>query len=76
MVAKAVIIDDRKVNTVFIENSNYSKSAIRYKDNRQIRINEVLPFRIRFTDIKIPGASPNNIPGIGLQIIGYSNYIL
>lgn len=76
MVAKAVIIDDPKINTVLIENSNYARSTIRYTDNRQIRINEVLPFRIRFTDIKVPGYGPNNIPGIGLQIIGYSNYIL
>lgn len=76
MVAKAVIIDDPKINTVLIENSNYAMSTIRYTDNRQIRINEVLPFRIRFTDIKVPGYGPNNIPGIGLQIIGYSNYIL
>jgi hypothetical protein len=76
MVAKAVIIDKPKINTVLVENSNYSRSTIKYADNRQIRINEVLPFRIRFTDIKIPGYGPNNIPGIGLQIIGYSNYIL
>lgn len=76
MVAKAVIIDDPKINTVLIENSKYSRSSIRYKDNRQIRINEVLPFRIRFTDIRIPGYGQNNIPGIGLQVIGYSNYIL
>lgn len=76
MVAKAVIIDDPKINTVLIKNSNYARTAIRYTDNRQIRINEVLPFRVRFTDIKIPGYGPNNIPGIGLQIIEYSNYIL
>ncbi len=76
MIAKAVIIDEPKINTVLIENSKYSRSSIRYKDNRQIRINEVLPFRVRFTDIKVPGYGPNNIPGIGLQVIGYSNYIL
>jgi len=76
MVARAVIIDDQKINTVLIEQSNYSRSSIRFKDNRQIRINEVLPFRIRFTDIKIPGYNQNNVPGIGLQIIEYSNYIL
>jgi len=76
MVAKAVIIDDPKINTVLIEDANFAKSSIRFKDNRQIRINEVLPFRIRFTDIKVPWYNQNNIPGIGLQIIGFSNYIL
>lgn len=76
MVAKAVIIDDPKINTVLIEESNSIKSIVRFKDNRQIRINEVLPFRIRFTDIKIPGYNQNNVPGIGIQVIGFSNYIL
>lgn len=106
MIAKAVIIDDRKINTVSIEISDYSSSSIKNKTNGQINvkdiklntvsienlqysssivkykkvryssINEVLPFRVKFADIKIPGYNPNNIPGIGIQIIGYSNYIL
>jgi hypothetical protein len=75
MVAKAIIIDDPKINTVLIENSNYSRSSIK-TTNRQVRINEVLPFRVRFTSVKIPGYGPNNVPAIPLQVIGYSNYIL
>lgn len=76
MVAKAVIIDEKKINTVFIENSNFSKSSIKTNTNRQVRINDVLPFRVRFTSVKIPGYGPNNVPAIPLQVIGYSNYIL
>lgn len=75
MVAKAIIIDDPKINTVLIENSNYSRSSIK-TTSRQVRINEVLPFRVRFTSVKIPGYGPNNVPAIPLQVIGYSNYIL
>lgn len=41
-----------------------------------IRINETIPFRVSFTNIMVPGYGPNNIPGIGIQVIGYSNYIL
>jgi hypothetical protein len=40
-----------------------------------VKINSVLPFRIRFTAIQIPSAI-GNIPAIPLQIIGFSNYIL
>ena len=44
-------------------------------DQRMSTINEILPFRVRFANIGILGASAN-IPGIGLQIIGINNYIL
>jgi hypothetical protein len=43
---------------------------------RIVRINETLPFRIRFINVGIDPLDRNNIPGIGLQVIGYSNYIL
>jgi hypothetical protein len=75
MVARAVISDKKKINTVLIENDNFFRSTI-LESRGTVLINEVLPFRVRFTDIKIPGYNQNNIPGIGLQIIGYSNYIL
>lgn len=43
--------------------------------NRGVKINSVLPFRVRFTAIQIP-TSIANIPAIPLQVIGFSNYIL
>ena len=39
-------------------------------------IQEILPFRIRFTAIQVPGFSPTTVPPIPLQVIGFSNYIL
>jgi hypothetical protein len=36
----------------------------------------VLPFRLTITNIGIEGYDPANPPGIGVQIIGFSNYIL
>lgn len=39
-------------------------------------IEEILPFRVRFTSIQIPGFSPSIVPPIPLQVIGFSNYIL
>jgi hypothetical protein len=43
---------------------------------RIVLINEVLPFRVRFTSIGVEGYSSTNPPPIPLQVIGYSNYIL
>jgi hypothetical protein len=43
---------------------------------RTVKINKVLPFRIRFTNIMVPGYSASNPPGIGIAVIGYNNYIL
>lgn len=61
--AKAVIIDD-------------SRNIKIVKSRRLVKINDVVPFRVRFTNIMVPGYGSNNIPGIGIQVIGYSNYIL
>jgi hypothetical protein len=36
----------------------------------------ILPFRLTLTNIGIEGYDPANPPGIGIQIIGFSNYIL
>lgn len=59
-----------------IDQSNFSQVSINQKDNKNVTINELLPFRIRITDIDIVGFGPNNVPPIPLQIIGLSNYIL
>ena len=72
--ATAVIIDKSSI-TKKVESKNYSRFKI--VPSRQIvRINETLPFKIRLTNIIVPGYGPSNIPGIGIQVIGYSNYIL
>lgn len=43
---------------------------------RSINVQEVLPFRIRITNIGIPGYSVNSPAPIGIAIIGLNNYIL
>jgi hypothetical protein len=63
--ASVKINEKNRINTVWID-----------EGNRVSVINEVLPFRIRFTAIQIPGYSSTTVPPIPLQIIGYSNYIL
>jgi hypothetical protein len=43
---------------------------------RDTVITEILPFRVKFTAIQIVAIGLGNTPGIPLQVIGYSNYIL
>jgi hypothetical protein len=40
------------------------------------RITNTVPFRVKFSNIVIPGYGPNNPPPIGIAIIGFNNYIL
>lgn len=73
--AKAVIIDEKKVKSKKISSKKFSIFNI-VRTKRTVIINETVPFRVRFTNIGIEGYGPNNVPGIGIQVIGYSNYIL
>jgi len=41
-----------------------------------IKINNVLPFRVKFSNITVPGYGPGNPAPIGIAIIGFNNYIL
>ena len=73
--ASVSIFDNQPVKTKKIENIDFS--ITKFKTGKRISvINEVLPFRIRFTAIQVPSVSPTNVPPIPLQIIGFSNYIL
>jgi hypothetical protein len=74
--ASAVIVDKSPVKTKRIENSSFIVKTIKQKDIRLTTINQTLPFRIRFTSVKVPGTSGQNVPPIPLQIIGFSNYII
>jgi hypothetical protein len=72
--ASAVIIDTDSHKAKKVKSIGYPISEIIYK-TKTVKINEVLPFRVRFTTIGI-GSAYANVPGIGLQIIGINNYIL
>lgn len=51
-------------------------ARIRDGSNFNAKFKEELPFRVRFTNITVPGYGPNNPPGIGVAVIGFNNYIL
>jgi hypothetical protein len=73
--AKAVLINKRPVITKKIENDNFFITTIK-SPNPIIKINYDLPFRIKFTNIMVPGYGPGNVPPIGIAIVGVNNYIL
>lgn len=41
-----------------------------------IKINEIIPFYVRFTNIGIGGSQGSLVPPIGIAIVGVNNYIL
>jgi hypothetical protein len=56
-----------------------TKRSSELVDSCKNRISEVIyaiPFKIRVTNITVPGYSPTNVPPIGIAIIGLNNYIL
>ena len=72
--ATVTINNSQPVFTKKVERVSFSNTKIT-EPKSGVRINSVLPFRIRFTAIQIP-TSIGNIPAIPLQVIGFSNYIL
>lgn len=54
----------------------YPVTKIIYRQPFGVKIEEQLPFRIRFSSIGIPSYGPTDIPPIGIAVIGYNNYIL
>jgi hypothetical protein len=43
---------------------------------RNFVANDVLPFRIKLTNIGIASYGPGNAAPIGIAIVGYSNYVM
>jgi hypothetical protein len=60
-----------------IENISGSVGSLVTADYPKVTtVTDILPFRLTITNIGIEGYSTSNPPGIGVQVIGFSNYIL
>ena len=71
-----VAVFDDKVGIVgTVKSYDYPIAKIR-KSNRYVKVDQSLPFRIRLSNITIAGYGPSNPAPIGIQIIGFNNYIL
>ena len=55
---------------------DYPIARIRYASPFNVKVKDELPFRVRFTNIGITSYGENNVPPIGIAIIGFNNYIL
>jgi hypothetical protein len=77
-IALAVLVSASTISpTIQIEDlSPVSSGVISVGYPKIVNPIEILPFRLRITSIGIEGYGENNPPGIGVQVIGFSNYIL
>ena len=77
-IALGVIVSATAISpTVTVSDLKPSISQVTLTQYPQvISVNDILPFRLSITNIGIEGYRQNNPPGIGVQIIGFSNYIL
>lgn len=41
-----------------------------------VSITSLLPFRVRFVNIGIESYGPDNVPPIGIAVIGFNNYVI
>lgn len=73
--ASAVIFNKNKNKVRAINAVSYAIINVA-NQNRVVKVNDTLPFRVKFTNIMVPGYSKTNPPGIGIAVIGFSNYIL
>ena len=61
---------------VLLDNLKNKTEKIFLVEYPLVEITDILPFRVKFTAIQIQSIGLGNTPGIPLQVIGYSNYIL
>ena len=74
--AKATLTDI-KTKTKITPIKDFKSSKIKTVDySKRVSINQILPFKLKITNIGIEGINPLNPPGLGMQVIGFSNYIL
>lgn len=67
-----IIADDNILKNIKTKNSY---NTIIEEDLGSVKINEKLPFRVKFFNIGIESAY-GGVPPIGIAIIGFNNYIL
>ena len=68
------VISEKNIQTKSIKKSHYAISKISYR-SRRVKINQILPFYVKFENI-IGGYSKSNPAPIGIAVIGFNNYIL
>lgn len=62
--------------TVIPTDSNRVIEVLETCKTRQSIVIYELPFKIRITNITVPSYSPEDVPPIGIALVGINNYIL
>lgn len=58
-----------------VKQSDYSNSKIIFSF-RKVKINNIIPFRVRFSNTDAVTYGPGNAAPIGIAIIGLNNYVM
>jgi hypothetical protein len=74
--AKANILDTKPFAKVVLDIKPKASNARNVNYPKKVQPTNILPFKLRITNITIGGVDPLAPPGIGVQVIGFSNYIL
>jgi hypothetical protein len=74
--AKVKVLDVNHYSKVVFDIKPKASKAVNTNYAKKIQVKETLPFKIRIINIGIDGVNPLAPPGIGVQIIGFSNYII
>ena len=72
--ASVKIVEKKKKNLKAINAISYAIINVSH-NTRTVKVEEVLPFRVKFINIGIPNLI-SSAPGIGVAVIGFNNYIL
>ena len=76
MATATVILTENKRFSEVVDSCKNRFSDVIYKDPFMVSVIYDMPFKIRITNIQVPGYSPTDVPPIGIAIIGFNNYIL
>ncbi len=74
--ATSTVIQKSKRLSEIVEDCTSRFSQVIYDDPYKAAVLYDMPFKIRITNITVPGYSPTDVPPIGIAIIGLNNYIL
>lgn len=78
-------IESKSDKTVNVDDLSSQTKTVETKDNRVVNMTTVLrevevewklPFRVRFENIGIMSYNRDNVPPIGIAVIGLNNYII
>lgn len=74
--ASVSIVEKSKKRVKLLKTIDYGIINVKRRGWSTVLVEEDVPFRVRFTSIGVEAYGRNNVPGIGIQVIGFSNYIL